>query len=85
MECWIYKGTRREEAYLYLAAADDWSVVPEKLLETMGPRRLVMTLTLTPERTLARANTRNVMEALAERGYYLQLPPPRMPGQDDLQ
>jgi hypothetical protein len=81
MECWIYKGTGREETYLYLAAAEDWSAVPEQLLAAMGPLQLVMTLTLSPDRPLARASTRAVIDALEERGYYLQLPPAKMPGQ----
>lgn len=85
MECWIYKGNRRAETYLYLAAAEDFSAVPEQLLATMGPLRLVMTLTLGPERALARANVHAVMDALAQRGYYLQLPPAQMPGEGTVQ
>lgn len=85
MECWIYKSTRRDETYLYLGAAEDWSSVPAQLLAAMGPLQLVMTLTLTPERPLARASARAVMAALAQNGYYLQLPPAKMPGQGTVQ
>jgi uncharacterized protein YcgL (UPF0745 family) len=85
MECWIYKGSRRDETYLYLAAAEDWSSVPEPLLAAMGPLQLVMNLKLTPERPLARANAHSVIAALEQQGYYLQLPPARMPGQGSVQ
>jgi hypothetical protein len=85
MECWIYKGSRRDETYLYLAVAEDWSSVPEPLLAAMGRLQLVMSLKLTPERALARANTRSVIAALEQQGYYLQLPPARMPGQGSVQ
>jgi uncharacterized protein YcgL (UPF0745 family) len=85
MECWIYKGSGRDETYLYLAAAEDWSSVPEPLLAAMGQLQLVMNLNLTPDRPLARANTRNVIAALEQQGYYLQLPPARMPGEGSVQ
>lgn len=85
MECWIYKGSRRDETYLYLAAAEDWSSVPEPLLAAMGQLQLVMNLNLTPDRPLAHANVHSVIAALEQQGYYLQLPPARMPGQGNVQ
>ncbi len=85
MECWIYKGTRRDETYLYLAAPDDLSRVPPQLLDALGPLELVMSLTLTPDRRLARASVEQVQRALDQRGFYLQLPPVDMPGQGRIQ
>lgn len=85
MQCWIYKGNRRDETYLYLAAEEDWSVVPEPLLAQMGQLQLVMTLDLTPDRPLARASAGSVIAALEKQGYYLQMPPPRMPGEGAVQ
>ena len=85
MECWIYKSTRRDQTYLYLPAEDDLSRVPAALLEAMGRLELVMTLTLSPERTLARADPRDVMTQLVNRGFYLQMPPVDMPGQGRIQ
>lgn len=85
MECWIYKGSGREETYLYVPAEGDLSRVPQALLDAMGALELVMNLTLSAERTLARANAGDVMEQLRERGYYLQMPPVDMPGQGRIQ
>jgi len=85
MKCWIYKGDRREQTYLYLPQEDDVSRVPEALLEAMGRLELVMSLTLSPARTLARAEPGDVIAQLRERGFYLQLPPVDTPGPDRIQ
>lgn len=85
MDCWIYKGARRAETYLYLAAADDTSLVPGELLAALGSLELVMRLELSAGRALARANPVQVMRDLEQRGYYLQLPPVDMQGQGRIQ
>ena len=73
--CWIYKSSRKDEMYLYLARKDGFDVVPETLLNLMGQVVLVMELDLYPGRRLARADVAQVMAELAERGFHLQLPP----------
>ena len=85
MDCWIYRGSRRDETYLYLPGEDDLSRVPQGLLDAMGRLELVMSLTLSPRRRLARADAREVMAGLVERGYYLQMPPVDTPGQGRIQ
>ena len=74
--CWIYKGTKRDEMYLYVDREDDFAKVPAALLTAMGELELVMSLELHPGRKLARADVGQVMTDLASRGYFLQLPPP---------
>lgn len=74
VECWIYRGSRHEEMYLYVAEPDLASV-PEQLLQSLGRAELVMTLTLSPQRRLARCDVEEVMRNLRERGYHLQMPP----------
>lgn len=72
----IYRSPKKEGMYLYVAKAGGLDKVPESLLKQFGTAQLAMTLALTPERKLARAETARVLEAIAEQGYYLQLPPP---------
>ncbi len=74
-KCWIYRSSRKDEMYLYLAKKDEFEVVPEALLNLMGKVVLVMELELHPERRLARADVAQVMADLADRGFHLQLPP----------
>ena len=73
--CEIYKSLREDEMYLYVDRTDGLSRVPAPLLARMGKTALVTTLALTPGRKLARADAGKVLAAIAEQGYYLQMPP----------
>ncbi len=75
MLCRIYRSRRRAEMYLYVAADDGLDAVPAALLERFGAPEPVMTLVLSDERRLARADISEVMAAIAGQGYYLQMPP----------
>lgn len=75
MQCFIYKSSKKEQLYLYIAQKDEFKDIPPVLMETMGQPQFVMELELTPERTLARANTQEVLASLEEKGFYLQMPP----------
>ncbi len=85
MRCWVYRGGRDADTYLYLASRDGFESVPEALLRALGRLELALELELTPERRLARAQAGEVLAALAERGYYLQLPPVDRPATGQLQ
>ncbi len=84
-QCWIYKDARRGEMYLYLAKEDGFDAAPRALIEKMGELEFVMELELHPGRKLARADVSAVIEALDRKGYYLQLPPVKIPGGRRLQ
>ena len=71
----IYRSTKEADLYLYVDSTDDLTRVPEELLRRFGKAELAMTLPLTPERKLARANAAKVLKAVKEQGFYLQLPP----------
>jgi hypothetical protein len=62
---------------LYVSLQDDLKRVPEVLLETFGRPELVTKLIITEDRKLARAEASKVLAAIAEKGFYLQLPPPK--------
>lgn len=73
--CEVFKSPRREEMYLYVDKARGLENVPEALLQQFGEPQPVMTLVLTPERTLARVDIAEVLTKLEAEGFYLQLPP----------
>jgi len=77
--CWIYKSSKKDEMYLYLARKDDFDAVPELLMARFGNPSLVMELELDEQRQLARADVTTVMRRLTEEGYYLQMPPKLTP------
>jgi len=77
MNAYIYKSTKKEELYLYIANKDDFSDIPQPLYDSMGKEPVfVMEVELTPERKLARENITTVMENLATQGFHVQVPPP---------
>ncbi|WP_346799218.1 YcgL domain-containing protein [Halomonas sp. Bachu 37] len=73
--CEIYKSSRKEEMYLYVDKRQGLEAVPETLLEHFGKPVALMTLVLTPDKPLARANVTDVMAAIKEKGFYFQMPP----------
>jgi len=75
MRCFIYKGTKKAELFLYITNKDDFSNVPETLFASLGAPELVMELELTPERKLARVDVNKVMASLKDKGYFIQMPP----------
>lgn len=74
MQCAIYKSRRKQDTYLYLAARDDFSRVPENLLKLIGETVHVMDLELSPARKLVQEDTAEVLRNLQERGWHLQMP-----------
>jgi len=76
MRCYVYKGRRKPDTYLYLTVADDFSAVPEEIMKAFGEMERVMKLELSPGRRLAREDVRKVLRNLLLRGFHIQLPPP---------
>lgn len=76
----IFRSAREEGLYLYVRKDEGLSRVPEALLKRFGKPVSAMVLLLTPERKLARVPAENILNALQQQGFYLQLPP--VPGGD---
>ncbi|MDQ3287000.1 MAG: YcgL domain-containing protein [Pseudomonadota bacterium] len=75
MQAYVYKSSRKQDTYVYLAARDDFARVPQAILLTLGTLQFVLEVELTPERKLARADPAVVRGNLALRGFHLQIPP----------
>ncbi|MBT5032293.1 MAG: YcgL domain-containing protein [Proteobacteria bacterium] len=75
MYCQVFKGSRKQDHYIYLPAGYDTSELPTSLLAMLGELLPVVELELTPERELANADTAEVIAQLSKRGFYLQMPP----------
>ena len=76
MFCVIYRSPKRDQTYLYVEKKDDFSRVPPELMQGFGQPQLAMILPLDGRKKLVNASLENVINALKEQGYYLQLPPP---------
>jgi len=72
----VYRSSKRQEMYLYVDFGEDLSRVPQPLLERFGKPVPVLSLKLSADRKLARAEAETVLAQIESNGYYLQLPPP---------
>lgn len=79
MQCYIYKSVKKAELYLYLEKKDDFSKIPEALLNGLGKTEFVMDLEITPERKLAREDVNKVLASLQDKGFFIQMPPTIIP------
>ncbi len=75
--CSVYRSPKKDEMYLYVDKQQGLSEVPEALLDRFGEPVLVMTLLLSKDKPLARANVEKVLSDITEKGFYLQMPPAR--------
>lgn len=71
----VYRSSKRDEMYLYVEKSIGLSKVPEELLERFGKGVSAMTMLLTKDKKLARAEAESVIRDIREKGFYLQLPP----------
>ena len=79
LHCCVYKSLRKEKTFLFVLKENDFSKVPESLLEALGKIEKLIDLELTPERQVARGEARYIMDDLLEKGFHLQLPPTEKP------
>lgn len=73
--CTIYKSIKQTDTYLFVLQGEELKNLPTSLIQTLGKLEHVMNLSLTEKKKLAQSNARNVIQALSQQGYYLQLPP----------
>lgn len=73
----VYKSSKRAEMYLYVPKADGLAKVPPALLQIFGTPQHVMDMPLKPGRNLALVTGDKLREEIAEKGFYLQMPPPK--------
>lgn len=76
MRCFVYRSSRREQTYVYLAERDAFDQLPPPLRQSLGALALVMELELGPQRRLAREDPAVVRGNLAGQGFHIQFPPP---------
>ena len=75
MLCNIYRSDRTDELYLFVPATRGTEDVPDALMQQFQKRQKVMTLNISEQQKLARVDARQVLQALNEQGYFLQMPP----------
>jgi uncharacterized protein YcgL (UPF0745 family) len=72
----VYRSAKKADTYLYLPAESELTDLPDELNQLFGRAIFAMELLITPELKMSRLKAVDVLVALKERGYLLQLPPP---------
>ena len=72
----VYRSAKKADTYLYLPAESELTDLPAELNQLFGRAILAMELVITPELKMSRLKAADVLVALEEHGYLLQLPPP---------
>ncbi|OBT08553.1 hypothetical protein A9264_04790 [Vibrio sp. UCD-FRSSP16_10] len=75
MICAIYKSNKKQGMYLYITKKDDFSSVPDELMQMFGKPTMVMVVNLS-KRPLATVDVEKVKASLLKDGFFLQIPPP---------
>ncbi len=83
MHCDVYKSSKKEEMYLYIARPDYpndqdkdlFEDIPETLQQAFGRATFVMHLELDKIDKLARVSILHVLDSLTTKGYFVQMPP----------
>ena len=73
--CNIYRSSKKEGMYLYVDKRDDLEKIPEDLMDFFGKPLFSMSLLITKDKKLARADALKVLQEIAEKGFYMQMPP----------
>ncbi len=74
LECAVYKSQKKDETYIFIPTKTPLSELPVELLKVLGQAEMVMTLLLTPDKKMARGTAKEIMKAIDEQGFYLQMP-----------
>ena len=72
--CFIYRCSRKPDMYIYLAEKDDFSVVPDTVMNGLGLTEFAMELELGEDSKLAKEDPKQVLDNLEANGFHLQLP-----------
>ncbi|MBJ7555124.1 YcgL domain-containing protein [Marinomonas spartinae] len=71
----VFRSSKKDGMYLYVEKRVGLKEIPEDLMKRFGTGISAMTMLLTKESKLARANAESVIKDIEEKGFYLQLPP----------
>lgn len=82
MQCYVYKGNKKEDHFLFMPQKLDTQNLPKELpvtlLEMLGELALVVDFDLVETRKLPNADVTEVIAALNDRGFYIQMPKDEM-------
>lgn len=73
--CAVYKSPKKADTYLYIEKRDDFSGVPEALIQTFGTPQYLTVIPLLKYEHIANISRSSFIDKIKKDGFYLQLPP----------
>ncbi|MGP9831208.1 YcgL domain-containing protein [Marinobacter sp. NSM] len=70
----VFRSSKKSDTYIYVRRGQNWDDLPEALRSIFGQPVHAMDLLLSPDKKLARTTGKEVLEALAEKDFFLQMP-----------
>ena len=71
----VFRSPRKQGMYLYVERGQDLDELPGSMMGYFGKPESALDLVLTSQRRLARASAADVIAAIREQGFYIQMPP----------
>ena len=70
----VFRSSKKPDTYIYVRRGQAWDELPDSLRGIFGQPIHAMVLIMTPERKLARTSGKQVLEAIADKDFFLQMP-----------
>ncbi|WP_148862604.1 YcgL domain-containing protein [Marinobacter fonticola] len=70
----VFRSSKRADTYLFVRRGQKWDDLPEPLRTIFGAPQHAMDLLLTEERKLSRTTGKQVLQAIEEKDFFLQMP-----------
>ena len=74
MQCFVYRSSKKDGLYVYLADEDGLGKLPEPVQKQLGEAEFAMTLDLSKRTSLGHENISTVRENLGNQGFHIQMP-----------
>jgi len=74
MQCFVYRSSKKDGLYVYLAAEDGLEHLPTPVLQQLGEPELAMSIDLSTRTSLGQENLEEVLSNLKRQGFHLQMP-----------
>lgn len=70
----VFRSSKKHDTYLYVRRGQTWNDLPEGLRSIFGRPVHAMDLLLTPAKKLSRTTGSEVLAAIREKDFFLQMP-----------
>jgi len=73
----VFRSSKKSDTYIFVRRGQKWDELPDSLKTIFGNPVHSMDLIMTPDRKLSRTTGEQVLKAIAEKDFFLQMPEER--------